>query len=56
MKKKLAEADGAKNVAIWAKDEAVRAKEEAEFARTEAECFKEKAVFSWSSRASGIWW
>ena len=56
LKEKLAEAEGAKNVAIWARDEAMRAKEEAEFARTEAECSKEKAVFSWSSRASGIWW
>ena len=43
MKKKLAEAKGAKNVAIWVRDEAMRAKEEAEFARTEAECSKEKA-------------
>ena len=43
MKKKLAEVEGAKNVAVWARDEAVRAKEEAEFARTEAECSKEKA-------------
>ena len=43
LKKKLAEAEGAKNVAIWARDEAVKAKEEAEFARTEAECSKEKA-------------
>ena len=50
MKKKLAEAEEVKNVAIWvkdeavrAKDEAVRAKEEAEFARTEAECSKKKA-------------
>ena len=43
MKKKLAEAEGAKNVAIWARDEAMRAKKEAEFARTEAECSKEKA-------------
>ena len=37
LKKKLAEAEGAKNVAMWARDRAVRAKEEAEFARTEAE-------------------
>ena len=43
MKKKLVEAEGAKNVAEWAKDEALRAKEEAVFARTEAECSKEKA-------------
>ena len=43
MKKKLAEVEGAKNVAEYAKDEALRAKEEAEFARTEAECSKEKA-------------
>ena len=39
----MAEAEGAKNVAIWARDEAVRAKEEAKFARIEAECSKEKA-------------
>ena len=43
MKKKLAEAEGAKNIADWARDEALRAKEEAVFARTEAECSKEKA-------------
>ena len=43
MKKKLAEAKRAKNIAEWAKDEALRAKEEAVFARTEAECSKEKA-------------
>ena len=43
LKKKLAEAEGAKNVAEWAKDKALRAKEEAEFARTEVECSKEKA-------------
>ena len=43
MKKKLAEAEGAKNVAEWAKDETLRAKEEAVFARTKAECSKEKA-------------
>ena len=43
LKKKLVEAEGAKNVAMWARDEAMRAKEEAEFARTEAECSKEKA-------------
>ena len=43
MKKKLAEVERAKNVAIWARDKAVRAKEEAEFARTKAECSKEKA-------------
>ena len=42
MKKKLAEVERAKNVAIWARDKAVRAKEEAEFARTKAECSKEK--------------
>ena len=39
----MAEAEGAKNVAMWARDEVVRAKEEAEFAKTEAECSKEKA-------------
>ena len=43
LKKKLAEAEGAKNVAMWAKDEAMRDKEEAEFARIEAECSKKKA-------------
>ena len=43
LKKKLAEVEGAKNVAEWARDEALRAKEEAEFARTEAKCSKEKA-------------
>ncbi|XP_030959098.1 uncharacterized protein LOC115981048 [Quercus lobata] len=43
LKKKLAEAEGAKNVAEWARDEALRAKAEAEFARTEAESSKEKA-------------
>ena len=42
LKKKLAEVERAKNVAIWARDKAVRAKEEAEFARTKAECSKEK--------------
>ena len=43
LKKKLAEAEGAKNVAEWARDEALRAKTEAEFARTEAKSSKEKA-------------
>ena len=43
LKKKPAKAEGAKNVAIWARDKAVRAKEEVEFARTKAECSKEKA-------------
>ena len=43
LKKKLAEVEGAKNVAEWARDEALRAKEEAEFARAEAKCSKEKA-------------
>ena len=43
MKKKLAEAEGTKNVVEWAKDEALRAKEEAEFAKAEAKSFKEKA-------------
>ena len=43
LKKKLAEAEGAKNVAKWARDEALRAKEEAVFTRAEAESFKEKA-------------
>ena len=42
LKKKLAEAEGAKNVAEWARDEALRAKEEAKFARAEAESSKEK--------------
>ena len=43
LKKKLAEAKGAKNIAEWAKDEALRAKEEAVFAMAEAESSKEKA-------------
>ena len=43
LKKKLAEAEGAKNVMEWARDEALRAKEEAEFARTDAKSSKEKA-------------
>ena len=43
MKKKLAEVEGAKNVAEWARDEALRAKKEAVFARVEAESSKEKA-------------
>ena len=43
LKKKLAEAEGTKNVVEWARDEALRAKEEVEFARAEAKSFKEKA-------------
>ena len=43
MKKKLSEAEEAKNVAEWTRDEALRAKEEAVFARAEAENSKEKA-------------
>ena len=43
LKKKLVEAERAKNVAKWARDEALRAKEEAEFARAEAEGSKEEA-------------
>ena len=43
LKQKVAEAEGAKNVAKWARDEALRVKEEAVFARIEAECSKEKA-------------
>ena len=43
LKKKLAEAEGAKNVAEWARDEALRAKAEAKFARMEVESSKEKA-------------
>ena len=42
MKKKLVEAEWAKNVAKWARDEALRAKEEAVFARSEAKSSKEK--------------
>ena len=42
MKKKLTEAEGAKNITEWARDEAQRAKEEAVFARIEAECSREK--------------
>ena len=33
LKKKLAEAKGAKNITEWARDEALRAKEEVMFAR-----------------------
>ena len=43
LKKKLFEAEGAKNVAEWARDEALKAKEEAEFARAEAEDSKKEA-------------
>ena len=43
MKKKLIEAEGAKNVTKWARDEALRAKEETVFTRAEAKCSKEKA-------------
>ena len=42
MKKKLAEVEGAKNVAEWARDEALRAKVEVVFTRAEAESSKEK--------------
>ena len=38
LKQKVAEVEGAKNVAEWARDEALRVKEEAVFARIEAEC------------------
>ena len=40
LKKKLAEVEGAKNVAEWARDEALRAKEKVVFTRVEAESFK----------------
>ena len=43
LKKKLAEVEGAKNVAEWARDEALRAMKEAVFVRAEAESSKEKA-------------
>ena len=43
LKKKLVEAEGAKNVTGWAKDKALRAKEKVEFARAEAEGSKEEA-------------
>ena len=43
LKEKLAEVEGTKNVAKWAKDKALRAKEEVVFARIEAECPKVKA-------------
>ena len=43
LKKKLTKAEGAKNVAEWARDEALKAKEKAVFARSEAERSKEKA-------------
>ena len=42
-KKRLAEADQAKNIAEWARDEALRAKTEAKYARTEAETSRDKA-------------
>ena len=42
MKKKLAEAEEAKNVAEWAKDEALKAKEEAVFTRSKAKSSKEE--------------
>ena len=38
----MAKAEGAKNVAKWARDEALRARKEVVFARTEAKCSKEK--------------
>ena len=38
LKQKVAEVEGAKNVAEWARDEALRVKEEVVFARIEAEC------------------
>ena len=43
LKKKLAEAKGAKNVTEWARDKTLRAKKEAVFARFKAESSKEKA-------------
>ena len=43
LKKKLVEADRAKNVTEWAKDKALKAKEKAEFARAKAEGSKEEA-------------
>ena len=43
LKKKLAEAEGPKNVTKWARDGALKAKEEAVFARLEAESSKVKA-------------
>ena len=43
LKRKLTEAEWAKNVKEWAMDEALRAKEEAVFARSEVESSKEKA-------------
>ena len=42
LKQKLAEVEGVKIVAEWARDEALRAKEEAMFAKSKAECSKEK--------------
>ena len=42
LKKKLAEAEEAKNVAEWAKDEALKAKEEAVFTRSKAKSSKEE--------------
>ena len=43
LKRKLIEAEGAKNVAEWARDEALRATEEVVFAKSEAVSAKEKA-------------
>ena len=43
LKRKLIEAEGAKNVAEWARDEALRATEEAVFTKSEVVSAKEKA-------------
>ena len=43
LKKKVADAEGAKNVAEWAREEALRGKAEADFGRVEAQASKEEA-------------
>ena len=42
LKKRLTEANQAKNVVEWARDKALRVKTEAKFARTEAETSRDK--------------
>ena len=42
LKRKQTKAEGAKNVAEWARDKALRAKEEAVFTRSEVKSSKEK--------------
>ena len=50
----MVEAEGAKNVAEWARDEALRAKTEVEFARMEAESSKEEAYDSGVAETQAI--